>query len=139
MPTPTASSAAPPATDLSLVHAGGLPFLATAFVGRLPAATVQLGLLLYVSGAGLGLGLAGVTVAAAGLGSAAGAPVIGRLVDRLGPLPVVLGASFVQLLGLGGLLAGVRHDAAPAVVLACAAVIGAGGPRPGAAGGSPGP
>ncbi|WP_305142958.1 hypothetical protein [Kocuria marina] len=64
-----------PARDsLSLATAGGWPFLITALVGRLPAATVQLGLLLYVSGAGLGLGLAGITVAAAGLGSAVGAP-----------------------------------------------------------------
>lgn len=128
----TASSAAPPATDLSLVTAGGLPFLVTSFIGRLPAATVQLGLLLYVSGAGLGLGLAGVTVAVAGLGAALGAPLIGRLVDHLGPLPVVLGASAVQLAGLGTLLAVVLHDAPPALVLACAAVIGAANPQVGA-------
>lgn len=127
-----ARPAAPPAAGLSLTAAAGLPFLVTAFIGRLPAATVQLGVLLYVSGAGLGLGLAGVTVAAAGLGSAAGAPVVGRLVDRFGPLPVVLCASVVQLLGLGGLLAGVVHHAPPAPILACAAVIGAANPQVGA-------
>lgn len=132
MSSSTASSAAPPATDLSLVHAGGLPFLITAFIGRLPAATVQLGLLLYVSGAGLGLGLAGVTVAVAGLGAALGAPLVGRLVDRVGPLPVVLCASAVQLAGLGLLLAAVLHEAPPALVLACAAVIGAANPQVGA-------
>ena len=44
--TPPAPAGAP-----SLVAAGGLPFLITGLIGRLPAATVQLGVLLYVSGA----------------------------------------------------------------------------------------
>ncbi len=122
-----------PARDSpSLAAAGGWPFLITALVGRLPAATVQLGLLLYVSGAGLGLGLAGITVAAAGLGSAVGAPVIGRLVDRFGPLPVVLAATAVQLLGMGSLLAVVLHDAPRSLILVCAAVVGAANPQVGA-------
>ena len=129
MPSSTASSPTPPATDLSLVDAAGLPFLVTAFVGRLPAATGQLGLLLYISGAGLGLGLAGVTVAVAGLGAAVGAPLVGRLVDRFGPLPVVLSASAVQLTGLGALLAAVLQQAPPTAVLVCAAVVGAANPQ----------
>lgn len=61
---------------------------------------VQLGLLMYVAGSGLGLDLGGLMVAAVGLGTAAGASIIGRLVDRLGPLPVIIGASLVQLAGL---------------------------------------
>ena len=121
-----------PRSTLSLPAVGGWPFLITALIGRLPAATVQLGLLLYVSGAGLGLGLAGMTVAAAGLGSAFGAPAVGRLVDRFGPLPVVLGATVVQLIGMGSLLAVVLHDAPHALILVCAAVIGAANPQVGA-------
>ncbi|RLY93794.1 MFS transporter [Kocuria tytonicola] len=117
---------------LSLPAVGGWPFLVTALIGRLPAATVQLGLLLYVSGAGLGLGLAGMTVAAAGLGSAIGAPAVGGLVDRFGPLPVVLGATVVQLIGMGSLLAVVLHDAPHALILVCAAVIGSANPQVGA-------
>lgn len=105
-PHPSQSTTAPaPAGVPSLVSAGGWPFLITGLIGRLPAATVQLGVLLYVSGAGLGLGLAGLTVAATGLGSAVGAPLLGRMVDRFGPLPVVVSATAVQLLGMGSLLA----------------------------------
>ncbi|WP_233542840.1 MFS transporter [Kocuria tytonis] len=125
-------SAGAPRAALSLPAVGGWAFLVTALVGRLPAATVQLGLLLYVSGAGLGIGLAGLTVAAAGFGSAIGAPFVGRLVDRFGPLPVVLGATAVQLTGMGALLAVVRHHGPAALILVCAAVIGSANPQVGA-------
>lgn len=118
--------------SLSLPAVGGWAFLVTALIGRLPAATVQLGLLLYVSGAGLGLGLAGLTVAAAGLGSAIGAPLVGRLVDRFGPLPVVAAATVVQLLGMGSLLLVVLHDGPSALVLVFAALIGSTNPQVGA-------
>ncbi|MDO4919014.1 MFS transporter, partial [Kocuria sp.] len=121
-----------PGAGTSLPAAGGWPFLVTALIGRLPAATVQLGLLLYVSGAGLGLGLAGLTVAAAGFGSAVGAPLVGRLVDRFGPLPVMVGATAVQLIGMGSLLTVVLHGAPQGLVLVCAAVIGSANPQVGA-------
>lgn len=111
MPSSTAPQAQTPlSAQDSLVAAGGWPFLITAFIGRLPAATLQLGLLLYVSGAGLSLGLAGITVAAVGLGSAVGAPLVGRLIDHFGPLPVVVSATLIQLLSLTALLLTVVND-----------------------------
>ncbi|WP_124109623.1 MFS transporter [Kocuria rhizophila] len=125
--TPPAPAGAP-----SLVTAGGWPFLITGLIGRLPAATVQLGVLLYVSGAGLGLGLAGLTVAATGLGSAVGAPLLGRMVDRFGPLPVVVSATLVQLLGMSALLSVVLLEAPSSLVLVAGAVIGAANPQIGA-------
>lgn len=121
-----------PAGAPSLVAAGGWPFLITGLIGRLPAATVQLGVLLYVSGAGLGLGLAGLTVAATGLGSAVGAPLLGRMVDRFGPLPVVVSATVVQLLGMSSLLAVVLLEAPSSLILVCGAMIGAANPQIGA-------
>lgn len=84
----------------SLIHHGGLPFLVAAIIGRMPAAIVQLGLLMYVSGVGLGLELGGLTVAAVGVGTALGATIIGRFVDAIGPLPVVLGATIWQACAL---------------------------------------
>ena len=133
MPSSTAPQAqAPVSSNDSLVSAGGWPFLITAFIGRLPAATVQLGLLLYVTGSGLGLGLAGITVAAVGLGSAVGAPLVGRLVDHFGPLPVVICAALVQLTGLSALLITVLNNGPTALVLACAAIIGSANPQVGA-------
>lgn len=115
----------------SLVAAAGWPFLITALIGRLPAATVQLGLLLYVTGSGLGLGLGGITVAVVGLGSAVGAPLVGRLVDHFGPFPVVSTATVVQLLSLSALLVTVVNDGATALILACAALIGSANPQVG--------
>lgn len=84
----------------SLVQHGGWPFLITAMVGRQPAAMVQLGLLMYVAASGLGLDLGGLTVAAVGLGTATGANAIGRLVDRFGPFPVIIGATVIQFSAL---------------------------------------
>lgn len=84
----------------SLIDHGRLPFLVTTMLGRQPAAMVQLGLLMYVASSGLGLDLGGMMVAAVGLGTAIGATIIGRLVDRFGPLPVVVVATLVQLSGM---------------------------------------
>lgn len=112
----------------SLIAHGGWPFLITAAIGRLPAALIQLGLLMYVTGVGLGLGLGGMNVAAVGLGTAAGATLMGRIIDAVGPLPVVLVNTVVQVAGLF-----VIHLITPALVdgelnhvvmLAVAAVIG---------------
>lgn len=84
----------------SLIQYGGLPFLITSILGRIPPAMIQLGLLMYVSGVGLGHGLGGLTVAAVGLGTAAGATIMGRLIDTFGPLPIVVGTSLAQLAAL---------------------------------------
>ena len=122
------SSATVPART-SLVAAGGLPFLITSLVGRLPASTLQLGLLMFVTASGLGFGLGGLTVAAAGLGTAFGAPVVGRLVDRIGAFPVVAAAIVLQTLGLVGVLLAVQFAPNPALIVACAALIGAANPQ----------
>ena len=84
-PSSQVPGAQPPAPDRplrALVQAAGGSFLALGFLGRLPAAMNQLGMLLIVSASGRGLALAGSTVAAVGLGTAAGAPLVGRLGRR---------------------------------------------------------
>lgn len=129
---PAPQAQTPLSAQDSLVAAGGWPFLITAFIGRLPAATLQLGLLLYVSGAGLSLGLAGITVAAVGLGSAVGAPLVGRLIDHFGPLPVVVSATLIQLLSLTALLLTVVNDGPTPLILVCAALVGSANPQVGA-------
>lgn len=115
----------------SLVKAGGWPFLVAGAVGRMPAATLQLGLLMYVTSSGLGFGLGGLTVAANGLGIAAGAPIVGRVADRFGPAPVVLAAIIGQTLGLLALIAVVATTPLPALVLLCSFVVGAANPQVG--------
>lgn len=113
----------------SLTAAGGVPFLATALVGRLPASMIQLGLLMVVAASGLGVGLGGATVAAVGVGTAVGAPLVGRAVDRWGPLPVVVVATLVQVTGLLGVL--VATTGPTWALLACAGLVGAANPQVG--------
>ena len=115
----------------SLVKAGGWPFLITGAIGRIPAATLQLGLLMYVTSSGLGFGLGGLTVAANGLGIAVGAPVVGRVADRFGPAPVVLAALVGQTLGLLAMITVVATLPSPALVLLCSFVVGAANPQVG--------
>lgn len=120
-------------TRPSLIEHGGWPFLITSIIGRLPAAMIQLGLLMYVTSVGLGLGLGGMTVAAVGLGTATSATLMGRLVDQFGPLPVVTVATIVQVAGLFSI-----HAITPSLVdgtvgqgtlLALAAVCGFANPQ----------
>ncbi|GAB3712618.1 MFS transporter [Mariniluteicoccus flavus] len=115
-------------TRPSLVKLAGLPFLVTALIGRLPAAMIQLGLLLYLSSAGAGLAQAGLAVACLGVGSAVGGPIVGHLIDRISPVVVVVTATAIQVGGLLGLVA----TAPGPVQLILAALIGAANPQVGA-------
>ncbi|OYO24132.1 MFS transporter [Enemella dayhoffiae] len=109
-----------------LVRIGGVPFLFTAAVGRMPAAMIQLGMLLFVTRSGGGLALAGLTVAALGVGSAIGAPLVGRLVDRFGPLRILLGCTAIQVACMVALIRVVGHQL-PTLLLA--ALLGAANPQ----------
>lgn len=97
-----ASSASAPAPG-QLISTGGWAFLITSAIGRLPASALQLGLLLYVTASGLGFATGGAVVAAVGVGTALGAPVVGRLVDRFGASVVVGVALVLQSIGLIGM------------------------------------
>ncbi|WP_182112471.1 MULTISPECIES: MFS transporter [unclassified Actinotalea] len=115
----------------SLVRAGGLPFLTTALLGRLPSSTIQLGLLMFVAASGLGVGLGGLTVAAVGVGTAIGAPLVGRSVDRWGPFPVVVAATAVQVSALLGVLAATSTHAPTWLLIVSAGLVGAANPQVG--------
>src|SRR5262245_25623272 len=67
---------------LSTPGAGGL--FATALVARLPQGMAPLAILLLVRGATHSYAAAGLAVGAQAFATAAGAPVLGRLVDRFG-------------------------------------------------------
>lgn len=113
----------------TLTRSAGPAFLVLGFFGRLPAAMNQLGMLLIVAASGRGLGLAGTTVAAVGLGTAVGAPLMGRAADRFGPVHVLYAAMLVQVAALMGILYVLSHELSSAVILACAAVMGAANPQ----------
>ncbi|MBW3086682.1 hypothetical protein KEM60_02911 [Austwickia sp. TVS 96-490-7B] len=123
------TSATVPAPRVSLPAAAGWSFLVAGFVGRLPAAAIQLGLLMFVGHSGYGYGVGGFAVAAVGVGTALGAPVVGRLVDRYGPLSVLSVVMCVQLLGLAAVTSAVLAEAPVAVLLVAAALVGAANPQ----------
>lgn len=116
-------------TDTSLIAIGGWAFLATAFVGRLPSAMVQLGYLMILSQGGRGLAVGGLAVAAVGLGSAIMGPILGRLVDRFGPLPVLSLALALSLLGQACFIIGFTHGSSNALLLAFAGLVGMANPQ----------
>jgi hypothetical protein len=69
-----------------------LRLLAAMVVGRLPTGMVALALVLYARGSGRGWAAAGGLTAAYAAGSAAGAPLLARLMDRRGQTAVLLAA-----------------------------------------------
>ena len=115
----------------TLLEATGPGFLMCAYLGRLPAAMNQLGLLLVVSSAGRSLALAGAVVAAVGLGTAFGAPVIGRLHDHLGAWRVTCGALLIQTAALVVIWCAVSRALPDWIILAAGAVMGMANPQAG--------
>jgi MFS family permease len=88
---------------------GVAPVVVATVIGRLPIGITGLAILLYVQDVQGSFAAAGVCAGALALGSAAGAPLQGRLVDRRGDgvlLPVALvhalGLVLVWILGAGG-------------------------------------
>lgn len=124
-----ASASSAPTNLRSLATSGGTSFLITGAIGRLPASVLQLGLLLYVTAAGMDFALGGLTVAAVGVGTAIGAPIVGRLIDLRGGAMVVAGAMVVQTIGLLGLAVAVTQHLNPILVLSAAALTGAANPQ----------
>ena len=91
----------------------------------------QLGLLLVVSSAGRSLALAGAVVAAVGLGTAFGAPLIGRLHDHLGAWRVTSGVLLIQTAALVLVWCAVSRALPDWVILAAGAVMGMANPQAG--------
>ncbi len=98
--------------------------LLAGFLGRLPVAIVPLALLLLVQSRTGSYATAGLATAAYGLATAAVAPLLGRLADRIGPRPVLLVTGVSYPAALLGLLAVLRSDTPDAVVLAASALAG---------------
>ena len=134
MNNPVARSSRADSSDSSartLLEAAGPGFLVCAYLGRLPAAMNQLGLLLVVSSAGRSLALAGAVVAAVGLGTAFGAPLIGRLHDHLGAWRVTSGVLLIQTAALVLVWCAVSRALPDWVILAAGAVMGMANPQAG--------
>jgi MFS family permease len=102
-----------------------LRLLAGAFVGRLPSSMAALAAALVLRAAGASYGFVGLASAVYAISAAAGSPLLGRLVDRVGQTRVLLPTALLAGVGYAAIaLAPADH----AVVLAGAALAGAATP-----------
>ncbi|GAB3666258.1 MFS transporter [Nocardioides korecus] len=111
---------------------GGLGFSLAGLVARMPMSMMTLGIVLLVSRTSGSYAVAGQVSAAYVVGNAASAVVHGRLADRFGQRPVLLGGALVHAVGTVALLVAVTRDAALPWALLTAAVAGIGQPQVGA-------
>ncbi|MBQ1026814.1 MFS transporter [Micromonospora sp. C95] len=104
---------------------GAPTLLVTGIIGRLGIGMTPLALLLVVEGVTGRYSLAAAAGGCYALSGATLSPVAGRIADRIGPTPVLLGTAIAHPLALVGLLWAARADAAPfALVLLASAVAG---------------
>jgi len=106
-----------------------IPGLRAAFVasvvGRLPIGVAGLAILLYVQTRSHSFAQAGVASALYVLGLAAVAPALGRLIDRLGPRPVLRTCSAIYPAALVLLIVAVERNAHPVWIASSALAAGA--------------
>lgn len=99
--------------------------LAVALVTRMPIGMVGFSMMMFLREALGDFARAGAAVGINFLALAIAAPVQGRLIDRIGPRPLLLVTGLVQPVALVGLLLAARDHAPFAVLATCAAVAGA--------------
>lgn len=99
--------------------------LAASIVGRLPIGITVLAVLLFLQGRSGSFAIAGAAAACYVLGLAAVAPLLGRVMDRLGPRPVLIAGALVYPTMLVALVALTLASAGEWWVVAAAALAGA--------------
>lgn len=107
-----------------------IPAMGTA-LASLPIGMLSLAMLLLVQATATGFSAAGVVVGMLGLGTGAGIAVQGRLMDRFGHTPVLLGAICVQAPALIGMVIIARLTGATWLLAGLAFLAGAGEPQVG--------
>lgn len=99
--------------------------VAASIAGRLPIGLAGLAILLFVQGRSGSFAFAGTVSALYVLGLALVAPLLGRLIDRLGPRPVLATCAVLYPAALLALTALVLQSAPPALVCAMSLIAGA--------------
>src|SRR5688572_7294718 len=99
--------------------------LLASLVGRLPIGLATLAILLSVQAHAGSFVQAGGAAACYVLGLALVAPLLGRLIDRFGPSPVLATSAIAYPAALGMFVLLLQASAAPAALAVCAAVAGA--------------
>ena len=90
--------------------------VSASFIGRLPIGMAVLSILLFVQHAERSFARAGIASACYVIGIGLAAPFIGRLIDRIGPRPVLYFGAAVYPLALAALIALVQTNASPTAV-----------------------
>ena len=104
--------------------AAGFSFVAVAFLGRIPLAMSQMGVLLLVAQSTGKYGIAGATAGALAVASAIGSPFFGAAADRVGQRPVVLTQSILGSIGLVAIVVCSDRGVSSGALIAVAAVTG---------------
>ena len=99
--------------------------LLVALVTRMPIGMVGFSMMMFLRESLGDFARAGAAVGINFLALATAAPIQGRLIDRIGPRPLLMVTGIVQPLALIGILLAAREHAPFAVLAACAAVAGA--------------
>ncbi|HUF80100.1 MAG TPA: MFS transporter, partial [Burkholderiales bacterium] len=99
--------------------------LAASIIGRLPIGIATLAIVLFLQARSGSFTVAGAAAASYVLGLAAIAPVLGRMMDRLGPRPVLSATALVYPVALALLIVLVVNSVGLAWIFAAAALAGA--------------
>ncbi|MCW2771303.1 MAG: transporter [Aeromicrobium sp.] len=108
----------------ALLRIVGPAYILVAFLGRIPLAMSQLGVLVLVSTTTNSYGVGGAAAGILAIANAIGSPIFGSLSDRIGQRPVVLAQSLVGALGLAGIVLVTDPDASQGLIFAAAAITG---------------
>jgi MFS family permease len=98
-------------------HVGAM--IASTLLARLPVGINALAIVLYLRDRTGSFAVAGAVAGMLAAGSGVGAPVQGRLVDRVGARRVLLPLAFVHAVALGAVVGFAELGAPPVVLLAC--------------------
>jgi MFS family permease len=100
------------------------PLMAAAFVGRLPVAMHSLGMVLFLSHETGSYAVAGAATGAFAIAGGVSAPILGRIIDRAGQTPVLVGCAIAFPASVAALVAVGRSTSSTLPIVGCAAVTG---------------
>ena len=108
----------------SLLRIVGPLYVLVAFLGRIPLAMSQLGVLVLVSETTGRYGVGGAAAGILAISNAVGSPMFGALSDRIGQRAIVLVQSLAGAAGLAGIVAVTDPEASQGLIFAMAGLTG---------------
>jgi len=117
--------AAPVARYRAVLRIPHMPsLLGAGFVGRLGVGMIGLSLVLLISRATGSYAIAGLVVAVQAIAGGVAAPILGRLMDRIGQTPILVTCALAFPCAVGGLVAAAEWAPHIPVLVACAVLFG---------------